>query len=248
MKKFLKILLWSIASIVVLLGLLMTGFMYKVNNGFPVSYETEAPVIDFPAGKRTVLLFSKATGFRHGESIEAGKIVFDELAKKNTWFLYSTEEGGAFNPQQLAKFDVVIFSNSTGRVLNDEQQKALGDYVEQGGSLIGIHGSGDGSHHWDWYEQKFLGAKFSHHPLHPQFQKAEVTLDAAPDSYRDKVYQQRGHTLMNGISFSITLAVTGSTSYTPLTGKRLFRMGISFLLKPRILAWAKIIRWHGVTP
>ena len=182
MKKFLKILLWSIASIVVLLGLLMTGFMYKVNNGFPVSYETEAPVIDFPAGKRTVLLFSKATGFRHGESIEAGKIVFDELAKKNTWFLYSTEEGGAFNPQQLAKFDVVIFSNSTGRVLNDEQQKALGDYVEQGGSLIGIHGSGDGSHHWDWYEQKFLGAKFSHHPLHPQFQKAEVTLDAAPDS------------------------------------------------------------------
>lgn len=99
MKKFLKILLWSIASIVVLLGLLMTGFMYKVNNGFPVSYETEAPVIDFPAGKRTVLLFSKATGFRHGESIEAGKIVFDELAKKNTWFLYSTEEGGAFNPQ-----------------------------------------------------------------------------------------------------------------------------------------------------
>lgn len=182
MKKLLKILLWTVASIVVLLGVLLGGFLYKVKYGFPVSYETEAPAIDFPANQRAVLLFSKATGFRHGESIEAGKAVFAELAQKNQWFLYSAEEGGVFNPEQLARFDVVIFNNSTGPVLNDEQQRVLQEYVENGGSLIGIHGAGDDSHHWDWYEQNLPGVKFSHHPLDPQLQEAEVMLNDVPDS------------------------------------------------------------------
>lgn len=156
--------------------------MYKVKNGFPVSYETEIPALEFPLDKKSVLLFSKSTGFRHGESIEAGKLVFTDLARKNDWFLYSTEEGGVFNPEQLAKFDIVIFNNSTGRVLDDDQQKALEEYVEQGGNLVGIHGAGDDSHHWDWYEKNLLGSKFSHHPLDPQLQEADVTLNDVPDS------------------------------------------------------------------
>ncbi|HTE30877.1 MAG TPA: ThuA domain-containing protein [Chryseolinea sp.] len=182
MKKFLKILLWTIVPLIVLVAALLAVFAYKIENGFPVFYETDAPVIDFPADQKTVLLFSKATGFRHGESIEAGQKAFIEMAKKNNWFLYNTEEGGVFNPEQLAKFDVVIFNNSTGRVLNDEQQKALEEYVAQGGVLIGIHGSGDSSHHWDWYEKNLMGSKFSHHPLDPQLQETEVTLNNVPDS------------------------------------------------------------------
>jgi hypothetical protein len=182
MKRILKVILWSIVAIISTAGILFAIFMYKVKHGFPVSYETQVPSIDFPSGRRTVLLFSKSTGFRHGESIEAGKNVFTELAQKNNWFLYSTEEGGVFNPEQLAKFDVVIFNNSTGRVLNDTQQTALENYVEQGGSLIGIHGSGDDSHHWEWYEQNLAGARFSHHPIDPQLQQTAVTLHTVPDT------------------------------------------------------------------
>ena len=182
MKKFLKITLWSVASIIVIVIALLSGFLYKVKYGFPVSYETEAPAINFPANQTRVLLFSKATGFRHGESIEAGKKVFGQLAAANNWFLYDTEEGGVFNPEQLPEFDAVIFNNSTGRVLNDDQQKVLENYVENGGTLIGIHGAGDDSHHWDWYEQNLAGARFSHHPLAPQLQEAEVILNDQPDS------------------------------------------------------------------
>lgn len=174
--------LWTFITLFVLIVLFMAGFIYKIRNGFPVSYETEIPSINFPEGKKSILLFSKATGFRHGESIEAGKKAFEDLAKKNGWFIYSTEEGGVFNPSQLSKFDVVIFSNSTGRVLNDEQQKNLENYVENGGTLIGIHGAGDNSHHWDWYVNNLVGAEFSHHPLEPQFQKAQVTLNTVPDT------------------------------------------------------------------
>ena len=147
-----------------------------------MSYETDAPHIDFPEGKTNVLLFSKSTAFRHGESIEAGKKVFEDLSKKNNWFLYSTEEGGVFNPEQLAKFHVVVFNNSTGRALTDEQQTAFENYVEQGGRMIGIHGSGDDSHHWDWYVQNLVGSEFSHHPIDPQLQEAQVSLEQVPDS------------------------------------------------------------------
>jgi type 1 glutamine amidotransferase len=62
-------------------------------------------------------------------------------------------------------------------VLNEEQQMTLQKYVENGGTLLGIHGAGDDSHHeFQWYEQNLLGTRFSHHPLNPQFQKAKVSL------------------------------------------------------------------------
>lgn len=182
MKKFLKILLWTAGSLIVVLSVALSLFIYKIKNGFPVSFETEMPAIEFPAGKRAVLLFSKSTGFRHAGSIEAGKKVLAELAAKNDWFLYDTEEGGVFNPKQLANFNVVIFNNSTGRVLSDDQQKALEHYVENGGSLIGIHGAGDNSHHWEWYVKNLSGSEFSHHALHPQLQETQVIRNPVPDS------------------------------------------------------------------
>ena len=177
MRKFFKILGWTLLTFVVLLFAAGSLFIYKVKNGFPVSYESEKPSISIPADKPAILLFSKTTGFRHGESIDASSLVLRSLCHKNpSWYLYETEAGGIFNSEQLAQFEVVIFNNSTGRVLDDAQQAALEKYVENGGTLMGIHGAGDDSHHWDWYEKNLLGTKFSHHPLNPQFQKAQVSL------------------------------------------------------------------------
>ena len=177
MKKFFKILGWTLLTFVVLLFAAGSLFIYKVKNGFPVTYETEKPAISIPSDKPAVLLFSKTTGFRHGESIDASKSVLKDLSAKNGWFVYETEEGGIFNPEQIAQFEVVIFDNSTGPVLNEEQQITLQKYVENGGTLLGIHGAGDDSHHeFHWYEKNLLGTRFSHHPLNPQFQKAQVSL------------------------------------------------------------------------
>ncbi len=182
MKKFFKILLWTVLALILLAGSAMGLFIYKVKNGFPVSYETDAPNIVFPENQRAILVFSKTTGFRHSESIDASLPVFTDIAKRNNWFLYPTESGGVFNAAQLSKFSAVIFNNSTGEVINTEQKKALEDYVKNGGCLIGIHGAGDDSHHWNWYENNLLGAKFSHHPIKTQFQEAHLTLQTVADS------------------------------------------------------------------
>jgi type 1 glutamine amidotransferase len=182
MKKALKIIFFSLFGLLALAAAALALFVYKVKNGFPVSYETEPPAINFPAGQPAVLLFSKTTGFRHSEAIEAAKPMFAQMAQRNGWFLYETEEGGAFNAGQLAKFKVVIFNNSTGEVINADQKKALESFVENGGGLIGIHGAGDDSHHWEWYQQHLVGAKFSHHPIKNQLQKAELALQPQADS------------------------------------------------------------------
>jgi type 1 glutamine amidotransferase len=193
MKKILKVILWSFLSLVVLLVIAFSLFVYKIKNGFPVSYETEKPILNIPIDKPAILLFSKSTGFRHAGSIDTGKLVFADLAKRNHWEIYETESGGVFNPEQLKRFKVVIFNNSTGRVLNDEQQKALEDYVENGGSLMGIHGAGDDSHHWPWYEANLLGGKFSHHAIKMQLQDADVMMDQGADSGFKKTLSHQWH-------------------------------------------------------
>ncbi len=183
MKKAIRIILWSLLTLIVVLGLLFTGFLYKVKNGLPI-YETEIPKIDFPANQKAVLLFTKSTGFRHAGSIDASKPIIAKLAKKNNWFLYETEDGGVFNMEQLAKFSVVIFDNSTGRLLNDDQKTVFQKYVENGGRFMGIHGAGDNSHLWPWYIQNLTGSDFSHHAITEGFktQNTTVNIDNQADS------------------------------------------------------------------
>jgi uncharacterized protein len=176
MKKVLKIILWSLLTIIVVLGLFFASFMYKVKNGLPI-YETEIPKINFPTNQKSVLLFTKSTGFRHSSSIEASKLIMVELAKKNNWFLYETENGAVFNATQLAKFSVVIFDNSTGRLLNEEQKASFEKYVENGGSYMGIHGAGDNSHLWPWYIQNLTGSDFSHHAITEGFKTQNTTVN-----------------------------------------------------------------------
>ena len=182
MKKAVKIILWSVLGLVLLLVAAGSLFVYKIQNGFPVSYETQKPTLNLPPNQPAILVFSKTTAFRHGESIDASKPVFQAMAQQNGWLVYETEEGGVFNADQLRRFKAVIFNNSTGRVLNDEQQQALSQYVEQGGALLGIHGAGDNSHHWSWYETNLLGTRMSHHPIEPHLQTTDVHMEAGVDS------------------------------------------------------------------
>lgn len=65
MKKGVKIALYSVVGLITLLVVAVSLFIYiyKIKNGFPVSYETDRSTIDFPTDKPAILLFSKTTGF-----------------------------------------------------------------------------------------------------------------------------------------------------------------------------------------
>lgn len=117
-----------------------------------------------------VLLYSKANGWVHEDAIAAAKEIFPRIAQKQGWKLIISDDSALFNTTQLPYFDVVIWNNVTGQTLDSLQRETFKNYIETGGGFVGIHGSGDDSHQWEWYDKKVIRTLFSHHPMQPQFQ------------------------------------------------------------------------------
>ncbi len=128
-----------------------------------------------------MLVFSKTRSFRHDEGIAGADRFFAEMATERSMGLFTTVNGAVFNPEQLARFSLVIFNNATGDTLSPEQEGALQQWVEAGGGLIAVHGSGDASHtDWPWYDNDMIGPEFIGHPAAPQFQEARL-VNLSPD-------------------------------------------------------------------
>ena len=141
-------------------------------------YETEPPAMPAAIARPAILVFSKTNGFRHEEAIPAANSLFEQFAKDNGWGYFQTENGAAFSPEILARFDAVVFNNVSGDVFTPSQRAALRAYVGKGGGFLGFHGSGgDFEYDWRWYADELIGAQFKGHPLNPQFQKATVRLE-----------------------------------------------------------------------
>ena len=130
--KILKTIGIILLSIILLLLIGAGIFFYKASKGINF-YETQPHVMDKPLSDKAVLIFSKTNGFRHGEAIEYSLPVLTKLCTRKGWSTYCTEYGGIFNEEQLALFDVVIFNNCTGKVLNEEQRKIFKKYILNGG-------------------------------------------------------------------------------------------------------------------
>ena len=112
--------------------------------------------------KTNILVFSKTAGYRH-KSIPAGIKLLTNMASKNNWNISFSEDSNDFTNDNLSKFDALVFLNTTGDVLNDNQQKALQNYFAKGKGYVGIHAASDTEMKWDWYSE-MVGAKFKNHP------------------------------------------------------------------------------------
>ncbi|WP_242131088.1 ThuA domain-containing protein [Aestuariivivens marinum] len=109
-----------------------------------------------------VLVFTKTAGFRH-KSIETGVQTLKELGSKNHFKITQTEDTDNFTYKKLKHYDLVIFLNTTGDILNTEQEQAFKKYINKGGSFMGIHAATDTEFDWPWYN-KLVGAYFLNHP------------------------------------------------------------------------------------
>src|SRR5215469_4100665 len=118
-----------------------------------------------PAPK-SFLVFSKTTGFRH-DCIPDGIRVFTDIAKNKKWDVEFSEDSGVFTPDNLKRFNGIVFLCTTGDILDPDQKQAMQSFVENGGGWIGIHSAADTEYKWDWYG-KLVGAWFSGHPAQQQ--------------------------------------------------------------------------------
>lgn len=114
------------------------------------------------AQEKEVLVFHKTEGWYH-ESIPTGIRAIEALGNGNGFTVTETDEASAFSEENLEKFALVIFLNTTGNVLNKDQEKAFENYINRGGSYFGIHSAADTEYEWEWYG-KLVGAYFLDHP------------------------------------------------------------------------------------
>jgi type 1 glutamine amidotransferase len=122
--------------------------------------------------KPKVLVFSKTAGYHHA-SITNGNLALIKLGVENGFDVDTTADANWFTKDRLKKYPVVVFLNTTGDVLNNEQQSVFENYIHSGGSYVGIHSATDTEFDWPWYG-KLAGAYFVNHP---QQQEAVLNIE-----------------------------------------------------------------------
>lgn len=114
------------------------------------------------AKKKRILVFSKTAGFHHS-SIKVGVTAIQKLGSANKFEVDTTVDAGKFTAKNLKQYAAVVFLNTTGDVLNNEQQTAFEQYIKGGGGYVGVHAATDTEYEWPWYG-KLAGAYFINHP------------------------------------------------------------------------------------
>lgn len=121
-----------------------------------------------------VLVYSRTAGFRH-LSIPDGIAAIRELGDANGFAVEASEDPAVFTGD-LARFDAVVFLNTTGDVMTDAGRVALERWVRAGGGWVGVHAAADTEYAWDFYGRLLGGAWFLAHPV----QQSGVIVNEAP--------------------------------------------------------------------
>lgn len=124
------------------------------------------------ADRPVVMVFSRTKGFRHG-SIPAGIKAMREIGKQHGFRVEATEDPTWFRPEMLSRFDGVVFLNTTGDVLDDEQQRCFESFIRGGGGYVGVHSAADTEYDWPWYG-RLVGGYFK---THPRIQRATINVE-----------------------------------------------------------------------
>ena len=114
------------------------------------------------SAKQKVLIFSKTAGFHHA-SIPVGIKAIMKLGEENNFDVDTTTDSKKFTYDNLKQYAAVIFLNTTGDVLNDQQQAEFEKYIKAGGGFVGVHSATDTEYDWPWYGS-LVGAYFRNHP------------------------------------------------------------------------------------
>lgn len=171
-----KILLWGLGLLLVLI-LAAAIYVAKYFGFILAELDEVPPVLPDKLAQPAVLVFSKANGYVHEDALPAGKRVLEQIARKNGWGYFETQNGAVMSPELLSQFKVVVWNNTSGTTLDAEQQQAFKQYLESGGGFIGIHAAGgDPWYSWDWYVEELIGAQFIGHTMKPQFQDADIAI------------------------------------------------------------------------
>ena len=114
-----------------------------------------------------VLIFTKTKGWRH-KSIEPGRELLQQALQGKGMQVQLSEDASIFNDRVLSEFSAIVFFNTTGDILNSQQQVAMERYIQAGGGYVGIHSATDTEWQGDWiWYRRLVGGVFAGHPNVP---------------------------------------------------------------------------------
>ncbi|HPF91705.1 MAG TPA: ThuA domain-containing protein [Flavobacteriales bacterium] len=130
----------------------------------------------FTVQAQRVLHFTVTSGFDHGTR-EVSYALFQSIGLDLGITVDDAPTAGAFNDAgTLALYDAIVFSNTSGNaILNDEQRANFEEWSMNGGHVMGIHAASDTYRHstangnntgtWDFYAE-LIGASVQEDPNH----------------------------------------------------------------------------------
>lgn len=118
-----------------------------------------------PEKARKLLIFTKCNSFAHSSIPYITKAL--EVMGKKTGAYETTvsDDMSIINADELAKFDAICFNNTTMLKPNEQQQKAILDFINNGKGIIGIHAATDNFYDWP-AGGELMGGYFAGHPWH----------------------------------------------------------------------------------
>lgn len=135
-------------------------FLQRIEQAMPAAAPAK------PAKERRILVFFLASGFKH-DSIGTANQCFEIMGRKTGAFTADfSDDMAVFTTDNLAKYDVVLFNNTTQ--LNFDQpgtRQALMDFVKSGKGIVGIHAATDSFYGWP-EAAGMMGGLFDGHPWH----------------------------------------------------------------------------------
>jgi len=139
--------------------------------GDDVRAEAPACSADEPLG---VVVFNRENQWVHPSTPVAAQAL-QELGAARGWRVDVTADPLAFDDALLARTDVVMFSVTSGNVLEAEQRERLEGFFTGGGGFAGTHSASSTEHDWAFYKQVLVPATFK---THPSIQEGVVSIEA----------------------------------------------------------------------
>jgi type 1 glutamine amidotransferase len=105
-------------------------------------------------GSFKALIFSRTGGFRADGAILGGQQMFEDLAQEYGFEVEMTEETDVFTEVGLREYEVVVFLETTGEILDATAEAAFEQWMkERHGAFVGTLRSADTEFEWEFLDE-----------------------------------------------------------------------------------------------
>ncbi|GAA0399086.1 hypothetical protein GCM10009541_47700 [Micromonospora gifhornensis] len=99
-----------------------------------------------------VLVFTRSADGAH-PATSASVDAIRQLGKQRRFTVDVTDDARKFREPHLKQFRAVVFLNTSGEVLDDDQRAAFEKYLRAGGGFVGVHSAIEAEPGWDFLDE-----------------------------------------------------------------------------------------------